>query len=248
MQAPTVPGHSKDVFGGACPSCFYTRHGYQCSRAVSHEDLISRPLTLMETGFEPTTPNSEQHTTSVGSAPHDNIPSQPLPNASAASLPPKQALQVSDSQHKLSHGSRAASAQNVPAGQDHSMAIPQVHSQSITVQKPSSTHRAHNGKVPQGVTTTNDARALPAGGQTMDPVFFEFQDMAWGLVLRGRELPLSEREALLVRVKGFLALASADPDVWKIVRRVSELPVERQPEVSQMMVNMLRQFLGLERG
>lgn len=196
------------------------------------------------TEFAPARPFYGQNAESVGSSRQEILSPQPFSKDFAESAPLEQVPQVSDSQSKRRHGSRAVSSQNALAEQDHGTTFPQVQPRRKAVQKPSSVHPADEGDMSQGETTTNDARTLPAGGQTMDTVIFEFQDMAWGLVRRIRELPLSERQALLDRVEESLSLLSLDSDVSRIIGRISELPVERQPQISEMVVKMLRQFLG----
>lgn len=244
MQAPTISGNSEDVFGGVCPSCYHKRTGNTCSGATSHGVSTTSPSMFTTTEFAPARPFYGQNAESVGSSRQDILPPQPFSKDFAESAPIEQVPQMSDSQNKRRHGSRAVSSQNAPAEPYHGTTFPQVQPQRKAAQKPSSAHRADEGDMSQGETTTNDAPTLPAGGQIMDTVIFEFQDMAWGLIRRTRELPLSERQALLDRVEESLSLLSLDSDVSRIIGRISELPFERRPQVSEMIVKILRQFLG----
>lgn len=243
MQAPTMPGHSEDVFSGACPSCYYKRAGHKCVRGpASRESLTFSPS--MTTEPVPTRPLSELHPQPVHSVRHGILSSGPLSEASAVSVPLERAPQVSNTQHKRKRGSQAVAPQNAPPGQDHGMAAPQYRSQSNAARTSWQMPHAYDDAVSQQWAIADDAQAQPAGGQAVEHAGPEFQDLAWDLFNRARNLAPDERIAFPDRVEAALSLMSLSPDIMGTLNRIFELPRERQAEDIRKIVNLLRQFMS----
>ncbi|KAI7773282.1 hypothetical protein LA080_011360 [Diaporthe eres] len=247
MKAPTKPGSSEDVLRGACPSCYYNGSGHLCKRLIDNvpEDHVAQPQsTVTATGYADTRAETAQNAKSWNSIRHGMLSSQAPLNSPSVPRSSKRPQKETVSQASQKDDSRALSPQDASGEHDQNRTYSPDKSGSNTTQRPSLMDHARDGAVSQEGVTMEHATTQPVAGQAAEHIVWEFQDMAWGLVRRARELPPNERAALPDRVERVFALASLGPHISEMINRVSELPTGRQAEVSRMIVNILRQMLG----
>lgn len=247
MQAPAMPNKSQDVLGGACPSCFYARSGLKCqesSAAASDPNLAHlRPMPATDE-YMTMESFSHQHAESVDNTRHEIPSSLPPTRMHVASKTSKEPPLVSVSQYRRDGDPKALSAEDVSAEHVQGEAFPRAQSGNSAAQGPWPIHRAQDGAISQQQPIVDHAQGVPAGVPTAQDTIWQFQDMAWGLVRRSRELPANERGVLIDQFESVLSMTSLGPDFLVIANRVSELPVEMRPEVIRMIIEMLRYFMG----
>lgn len=225
-----MPDRSKDVLGGACPCCYYNRVGHECSmtfESMPEEHLASAQPSVMENYSAVRGPAGGQNAGNIDGTQDELLSNQPPSRGPASSRPSNQPQQVPMSQRRRNGDSVVESTRSV--SQDHSEMVMPDQSQSGANQERSA---------------TEDGQNLPPAEQDVENIAFGSYDMAWDLVRRARELPGIEKADLLDQAERSISLIGIDPDISRMVGRISELPVERQHEVGQMIMVMLRQFLG----
>lgn len=248
MRAPTIPGQTKDVFGGICPSCLYKRTGNTCvpsSEPTAVEDLQPPRSTVTTNEFMPTRLLPGPHAEATHSARHGITAPQHISPAFATSATLGQVPRVSKSHNKRKRDSGALSARDAPMRQHHGMPVSQDQPESMVRQTTSPNHdaHAHDGTAYQEQTTTGLDQALPAGGQAVDHAGPGFQDIAWDLFNHARDLDPSQRAAFPDRIEAAFSLVDLGPDVLGTINYIFQLPPERQIEDRRKIITLLRHLM-----